>query len=91
MNASFGGLGVDSNGDLISNEAGNAGDEVNGITKYGGSFSTAALDGTTAATLGEGSITVRNETAEATRERLASVNRDLDNLTTPCRAFFVYI
>jgi len=52
------------------------------LTGVGGSFSISVLDGTTEATIGEGVITVGNETAEETDARLEEVNRDLDNLTT---------
>ena len=56
-----------------------------GVTSAGGNVATAALDGTTEATLGNGTIVVGNQTAEETEVLLADVNRDIENLTTITR------
>ena len=49
-----------------------------GVTGGGGSFSNAALDGTTRATIGDGNVTVRSQSDEETAAHLADTNRDLD-------------
>ncbi len=61
---------------LNPNDSGGEGFDVSGV---GGAFSSAELDGVAEATLGEGIITVGNETAEETRARLAEVNSDINN------------
>jgi len=56
-----------------------------GVTGGGGSFSTSALDGTTRATIGEGTVTVRSQTDAETEAQLGETNRDLDTVTTITR------
>ena len=73
MNASFGNTLTDSGGAEF------------GVTGGGGSFSSAALDGTTRATIGQGTVTVRDQSEDETAAQLSETNRDINNATTITR------
>jgi len=65
-----------------SNDMGGSEFDVSG---FGGSFATAALDGTTQATIGQGTVIVTSQTEAETDAQLGGANRDLDNATTITR------
>ncbi len=73
INASFG-----------SNSRGSGGSDFS-VSGAGGSYSASALDGTTRATIGAGTVTVKNQTSQQTAALLSSINRDVNNATVITR------
>ena len=86
LNASFKNSGPPSSGNTPPpiNSTDSGGSEFN-VGGFGGAFSSAALDGITRATIGQGNVTVTGQSEDETAAQLADTNRDINNVTTITR------